>query len=160
MQYNDVAITLLSESSDNFIYCYASDTSYEDAINDATVYKISYCHKREKVFEDTNYNLHYYVVPLNITPIDLTKSEKNMSNNPDTYEDGSKQATILQFFAYEHLPEHLQEVSQEFYYMARYLDRVITTSAEKSVALRKLLESKDSAVRAAIVSTNQSKGIY
>lgn len=151
MQYNDVAIALLAESSEYYIYCYASDVSYEDALNDATLYLIHDYNKREKVFEDVHYALHYYVVPLNITPIDLTKSRKNMSNNPDTYAEGNKQATILQFFAYEHLPEHLQEISQEFYYMARYLDRVIISSAEKSVALRKLLESKDSAVRAALI---------
>ena len=74
-----------------------------------------------------------------------------MSINLDTKVDGTKQSTILQFFAYYHLPEHLQEVSQEFFFMAQYLDRVILTSAEKSVALRKLLESKDAAVRAAML---------
>ena len=74
-----------------------------------------------------------------------------MSINVLTDEDGKKFSTIIQFFACEHLPDHLKEVSQEFLFMAQYLDRVIITSAEKSVALRKLLESKDAAVRAAML---------
>lgn len=76
-----------------------------------------------------------------------------MSINLDTKEDGTKQSTILQFFAYEDLDYHLQEVAQEFYYTAKYLDRILPTSAEKSVTLRKLLESKDCALRAATVPT-------
>ena len=76
-----------------------------------------------------------------------------MSINLNTKVDGTKQSTILQFFAYEGLDEHLQEIAKEFYFMAEYLDRILPTSAEKSVTLRKLLESKDSAVRAATVST-------
>ena len=150
MQYNDVAITLLAESSKNYVYCYASDVSYEDALNDATLYLIHDYNKREKVFEDVHYALHYYVVPLNITPIVLTKSRKNMSINLNTKVDGTKQSTIVQFFDHEDVEEHLQEVAKEFYFMAEYLDRILPTSAEKSVTLRKLLESKDSALRASL----------
>lgn len=153
MQYNDVAIALLAESSENYIYCYASDVSYEDALNDATLYLIDNYSEQEKVFEDIHYNLHRYVIPLELKPIDLKKSRKNMSINLDTKPDGTKQSTIVQFFAYEDVEEHLQEVAKEFYFMAEYLDRILPTSAEKSVTLRKLLESKDSAVRAATVST-------
>lgn len=72
-----------------------------------------------------------------------------MSINVVMDDKGTKHSTIIQFFKYDHMPENLQEVAEEFYFMAQYLDRVIPTSAEKSVALRKLLESKDSAVRAA-----------
>ena len=154
MQYNDVAIALLAESSENYIYCYASNFSYEDALKDATLYLIRDYNKRENVFEDVHYDLHYYVVPLNIKPINLTKSRKNMSINLNTNPDGTKQSTIVQFFTYEDVEEHLQEVAKEFFFMAEYLDRILPTSAEKSVTLRKLLESKDSAVRAATVSTN------
>ena len=154
MQYNDVAIALLAESSENYVYCYASDVSYEDALNDATLYLIHDYNKQEKVFEDVHYDLHYYVVPLNITPIDLSKSRKNMSINLDTKVDGTKQSTILQFFAYEGLDHNLQELAEEFYFMAKYLDRILPTSAEKSVTLRKLLESKDCALRAALGGVN------
>ncbi len=56
---------------------------------------------------------------------------------------------IRQFFAFDHLPAHLQAVSQPFAEMA---DRILELprNAERTVALRKLLESKDAAVRAAL----------
>lgn len=56
---------------------------------------------------------------------------------------------ILQFFAYEHLPPHLQEVSKPFSTMAIMLAN-IAENPEMTVALRKLLESKDAAVRAVL----------
>lgn len=55
---------------------------------------------------------------------------------------------ILQFFTFEHLPPHLQEVSRPFAEMARRLVASLPRNPERSVALRKLLESKDAAVRA------------
>ena len=57
---------------------------------------------------------------------------------------------IMKFFAYGHLPENLKAVSKPYSDMAEHLDGVLPDSAEKSVALRKLLESKDAAVRAAL----------
>ena len=55
--------------------------------------------------------------------------------------------SILQFFAYDHLPGNLQAVSRPF------CDLAVTIAdgpqnAEVTVALRKLLEAKDAAVRA------------
>lgn len=55
---------------------------------------------------------------------------------------------ILQFFAYDHLPERLQAVSRPFGELARSLVESLPRNPERSVALRKLLESKDAAVRA------------
>jgi hypothetical protein len=55
---------------------------------------------------------------------------------------------ILQFFAYEHLPAHLQAVSKPFGEMARNIVETLPRNPERTVALRKLLESKDAAVRA------------
>lgn len=55
---------------------------------------------------------------------------------------------ILQFFAYAHLPPHLQEVSKPF---CEHAERIVSTlprNPERTVALRKLLEAKDAAVRA------------
>src|SRR5208337_120648 len=52
------------------------------------------------------------------------------------------------FFAYHHLPPHLQVVSHRFHEVARYIVNAIPDSAERTVALRKLLEAKDAAVRA------------
>jgi hypothetical protein len=55
---------------------------------------------------------------------------------------------ILQYFEYGHLPPHLQEVSREFFRLARFIVTRIPRSAERTVALRKLLEAKDAGVRA------------
>lgn len=55
---------------------------------------------------------------------------------------------LLQFFAYEHLPPHLQTVSKPFGDLARSLVESLPANAERTVALRKLLEAKDCAVRA------------
>lgn len=58
---------------------------------------------------------------------------------------------IFKFFKYKHLKhEDLQNVSKAFASMALFIARTIEPSAERTVALRKLLESKDAAVRAAL----------
>ena len=57
---------------------------------------------------------------------------------------------ILQFFEYAHLPMNLQDVSKNFYYMAHDICKHLPRNPERTVALRKLLEAKDAAVRAAI----------
>jgi hypothetical protein len=62
---------------------------------------------------------------------------------------------LLAFFRYEHLPPHLQEVSKPFGDLARRLvssdpDGLGLEGAEVTVALRKLLEAKDCAVRAKV----------
>ena len=55
---------------------------------------------------------------------------------------------ILQFFKYEHLPAHLQAVSKPFGDMANDICNTLPRNPERTVALRKLLEAKDCAVRA------------
>lgn len=55
---------------------------------------------------------------------------------------------ILKFFEYTHLPEHLQVVSRQFCDLAFYMVANLPRNAERTVALRKLLEAKDAAVRA------------
>ena len=55
---------------------------------------------------------------------------------------------LMQFFAYEHLPEHLQGVSKPFGELARQITETLPDNPERTVALRKLLEAKDCAVRA------------
>lgn len=54
---------------------------------------------------------------------------------------------MLQFFAYMHLPPELQSVSRPFHDMAQYIVNELPRNPERTVALRKLLESKDCAVR-------------
>jgi len=57
---------------------------------------------------------------------------------------------MLQFFEFTHLPEHLQIVSAWFYDVAHGIVVTLPRNPERTVALRKLLEAKDCAVRAAI----------
>lgn len=65
-------------------------------------------------------------------------------------EEPSQQREILRYFEYDHLPDNLQSVSEPFWHMAHWIEKTLPSCAEKSVALRKLLESKDAAVRAAL----------
>ena len=59
---------------------------------------------------------------------------------------------MLQWFAYAHLPPHLQEVSRPFADLAQLLcTELAEPGPERTVALRKLLEAKDAAVRARLV---------
>jgi hypothetical protein len=62
-----------------------------------------------------------------------------------------EEANIMLFFSYSHLPQHLQEVSKPFGDLAAIIMQ-LPKSSERTVALRKLIESKDAAVRAAILS--------
>jgi len=57
---------------------------------------------------------------------------------------------ILQFFAYGHLPAHLQAISMPFHDHAQRIVDTIPRNPERTVALRKLLEAKDAAVRAVV----------
>lgn len=57
---------------------------------------------------------------------------------------------ILQFFAYAHLPPHLQAVSKPFGDLAHQIVDTLPRNPERTVALRKLLEAKDAAVRALV----------
>lgn len=57
---------------------------------------------------------------------------------------------ILRFFHYTHLPLNMQERSRPFAALALRLVRTTAPGPELSVALRKLLEAKDAAVRAAL----------
>lgn len=72
--------------------------------------------------------------------------------------------SILKYFEYEHLPPHLQDISKHFHWLAWALVRQSPTQdqffhtpiettldgPELTMALRKLLEAKDCAVRAAL----------
>ena len=59
--------------------------------------------------------------------------------------------SILRYFTYEHLTRvSLRDVSKLFHALADTLDAQLPDGPEKSVALRKLLESKDAAVRSAL----------
>lgn len=64
--------------------------------------------------------------------------------------DASAPPPILRYFAYQHLPDHLQAISKPFGDLADWMWKNLPDGAEKSAGLRKLLEAKDCAVRAAL----------
>ena len=55
---------------------------------------------------------------------------------------------MLQFFEYAHLPAPLQAISKPFGELAQHVVATLPSNPERTVALRKLLEAKDCAVRA------------
>jgi hypothetical protein len=55
---------------------------------------------------------------------------------------------MLRWFQCGHLPDHLQEISKPFGDLAVQLCEATEPGPERTVALRKLLEAKDAAVRA------------
>lgn len=63
---------------------------------------------------------------------------------------GFPEEPILKHFAWSHLPEELQAVSRPFGLLAARVVATSARSAERSACLRKLLEAKDCAVRAAL----------
>lgn len=80
------------------------------------------------------------------TPADLLKAAA-----ADMLEsDAAKAEPILQFFSYAHLPPKMQEISMPFCILAGSVVTQLPRNPERTVALRKLLEAKDAAVRASI----------
>lgn len=80
-----------------------------------------------------------------------TEGESTMSIHPAPTEFTAEQLAadpILRYFHYSHLPAILQNSSRPFCDLARQLVEALPRNAERSVALRKLLEAKDAAVRA------------
>jgi hypothetical protein len=55
---------------------------------------------------------------------------------------------MMQFFSYEHLRDDLKQISKPFGVLAQHICDTLPSNAERTVALRKLLEAKDCAVRA------------
>lgn len=60
--------------------------------------------------------------------------------------------SIIRYFDYKHLPEHLSRVSRPIHDLAHDMDESLPDCAEKTAGLRKLLEAKDCFVRAALES--------
>jgi hypothetical protein len=59
-----------------------------------------------------------------------------------------KHCPILRYFAFEHLPPDLQEVSRPIGELAAQMADTLPPGAELTAGLRKLLEAKDCFVRA------------
>ena len=73
----------------------------------------------------------------------MTTEDKQTTRHPAI-------AGVLKFFTYEHLPTFLQDVSKPFCELAYQVADANPGSPETTVALRKLLEAKDAACRAAL----------
>lgn len=58
--------------------------------------------------------------------------------------------SLMRYFDFLHLPMKLQHVSRHFYTLAEIVNNTLPDGPEKTVCLRKLLEAKDCAVRAAL----------
>lgn len=57
---------------------------------------------------------------------------------------------LLAFFEYEHLPKHLQSISESCHDLAHEMVETVREGTELTTGLRKLLEAKDCFVRAAL----------
>lgn len=75
-----------------------------------------------------------------------------MGDSPklQTFKEEAESERMLKWFAFEHLPAHLQATSQQFALVAHNLVHTCKPGPERTIALRKLLESKDAAVRATL----------
>lgn len=58
---------------------------------------------------------------------------------------------LMKFFSFTHLPHKLAEVSEPFCILATELNENLPNSDQKVDALKRLLESKDCAVRATLI---------
>ena len=54
----------------------------------------------------------------------------------------SQQDRMMQFFAYAHLPPHLQEISKPFGELAQQIVDKLPANAERTAGLRKLIRAK------------------
>jgi len=59
---------------------------------------------------------------------------------------------MMRYFQYDHLPPDLQRVSCRYHALACDLVVLADPGCQRTVALQRLLESKDAAVRAVLVS--------
>jgi hypothetical protein len=73
---------------------------------------------------------------------DILGEEKETMTANQTHE------PLLQFFEHAHLPPELRDVSAPFGILAELMVGKLPRNPERTVALRKLLEAKDCAVRA------------
>lgn len=55
---------------------------------------------------------------------------------------------VMKFFAYQHLPPHLQSISKACHDLAHQMAVELPENPETTIGLRKLLEAKDCFVRA------------
>lgn len=62
----------------------------------------------------------------------------------------SEPSPILRFFEYRKLPSRMVHIGESFSVLAWEMETTLPNGVEKNVTLRKLLESRDAAIRAAL----------
>jgi len=65
-------------------------------------------------------------------------------------DDREPEDRLWKWFSYSHLPENLQKTSKPFHELAKHIALILEPGPERTVAMRKLLEAKDAAVRATL----------
>ncbi len=73
-----------------------------------------------------------------------------MSEGLSEAKPGIKENSIMQFFKYDRLPRHFRTFSEQFCDLAKWVSEQLPDNEEKTMALRKILEAKDCAVRAVL----------
>lgn len=81
-------------------------------------------------------------------PLPYTAEFANPQRNEKAGIMNTQDEPMLQFFAYAHLPPHLQVISKPFGELAEHMVKTLPKNPERTAGLRKLLEAKDCAVRA------------
>jgi len=90
--------------------------------------------------------------PTQLTPEQLDTINGQLTKDAELLE-GAISATgeqLLEFFRFTHLPAKLQVVSAIYAVAAAKTVGLVSRNPERTVALRKLLEGKDAAVRASL----------
>lgn len=87
---------------------------------------------------------------MNFTMLDDIYNVLKQEANMPAADGGIRHDYLMQFFSYEHLKPELQEISKPFGELALTVMQ-LPSNAERTMALRKLLEAKDCAVRASMM---------
>lgn len=61
---------------------------------------------------------------------------------------------LMQYFAYQHLPQHLQDASKPFHDLACGIVANHLPNHQLEITLQKLIEAKDAAVRSQLFTTS------
>lgn len=102
--------------------------------------------------KDVEKKEHPALVPYSELPVGVQKKDLLFKNIVATFREAppvrdEPSEFIAQFFSFNHLPPEKQAVSRKFADLMEQI-HLLPRNPERTVALRKLLESKDAAVRA------------
>ena len=110
-------------------------------------------HPDERRYVSQPFGVSADIAVLSITPVPLAFPPRQAASTTRPADRRAMHPSIdhvLRLFAFVHLPPHLQELSRGFSELAHQVADQ-SSNAETTIALRKLLEAKDAAVRAVLV---------